>query len=90
MKIANLSLYLVNMLPITALDGYQSLVALLQLFYGRVSDGLESIDIEARNNSTRSVREGNVQRACKTFLSFLALLLVALCALLGTISWAKK
>ncbi|KAF8551614.1 hypothetical protein OG21DRAFT_1499000 [Imleria badia] len=90
MKIANLSLYLVNMLPITALDGYQSLVALLQLFCGRVSDGLESIDIEALNNSSRSSREGNVQRACRTFLSFLALLLVALCAFLGTISWAKK
>jgi S2P endopeptidase len=90
MKIANLSLYLVNMLPITALDGYQLLVALLQLFYGRVSDGLETIDLEALNNSTRLSREGNVQRACRTFLGFLALLLVALCGLLGTISWARK
>jgi len=90
MKIANLSLYLVNMLPITALDGYQSLAALLQLFYCRVSDALETIDLEAFNSSMRLTREGNVQRACRTFLNFLALLLVALCALLGTISWAKK
>ena len=90
MKIANLSLYLVNMLPITTLDGCQSLVALLQLFYGRVSDALETIDLEALDNSTRLSREGNVQRACRTFLSFLAFLLVALCGLLGTISWARK
>ena len=90
MKIANISLYLVNMLPITALDGYQSLVALLQLFCVRVSNSLETIDLEALNNSTRLSREGNVQRVCRTFLSFLALLLVALCGLLGTISWARK
>ena len=90
MKIANISLYLVNMLPITALDGYQSLVALLQLFCVPVSNSLETIDLEALNNSTRLSREGNVQRVCRTFLSFLALLLVALCGLLGTISWARK
>ncbi|KAG6369925.1 hypothetical protein JVT61DRAFT_13309 [Boletus reticuloceps] len=90
MKIANLSLYLVNMLPIAALDGHQSLAALLQLFYGRVSEGVESIDLEALNNSARVSREGNVQRACGTFLSSLALFLIALCGLLGIINWAKK
>lgn len=90
MKTANLSLYIVNMLPITALDGYQSLVILLQFFYGPVSDGLQSIDLEALNITTRLSREDRAQRACKGFLSFLALLLVALCGLLGTISWAKK
>ncbi|KAF8128436.1 hypothetical protein EV363DRAFT_423617 [Boletus edulis] len=90
MKIANLSLYLVNMLPIAALDGHQSLAALLQLFYGRVSEGVESIDLEALNNSARVSREGNVQRACGMFLSALALFLIALCGLLGIINWAKK
>lgn len=90
MKIANLSLYLVNMLPITALDGYQLLGALLQFFYGRVSSGSESTDLEALNNTTRVSREGRMQRACQTFLSYLALLLVALCGLLGTISWARN
>lgn len=90
MKIANLSLYLVNMLPIAALDGHQSLVALLHVFFRRVSDGVESIDLEAFDSSTRVRREGNMQRTCSTLLSHLALLLIALCGLLGIISWAKK
>jgi len=90
MKIANLSLYLVNMLPIMGLDGYQSLAVLLQLSFGRVSDGLESIDLEALNNVRPLSQEGRVQRICRSFLSFSAFLLVALCALLGIVSWAKK
>lgn len=90
MKIVNLSLYLVNTLPITTLDGHQSLAILLQLFCGPVSDGLQSIDLEALNNTIRFSREGGVQRACRTFLSFLALLLIVLCGFLGIISWAKE
>ncbi|KAH0828615.1 hypothetical protein J3R83DRAFT_2945 [Lanmaoa asiatica] len=90
MKIANLSLYLVNTLPIMALDGYQSLVVLLQLFYGPFSDGLQRIDLEALSDTTRLSREGRMQRACGTLINFLALLLIALCGLLGIISWAKK
>lgn len=90
MKTANLSLYLVNMLPITALDGYQFLVTLLQLLYGQIRSGLEIADLEALDNTARSSREGRVQRACRTFLSFSALLLVALCGLLGIICSARK
>lgn len=90
MKIANLSLYVVNMLPIMALDGYQALAVLLQLFYGRVSNDSDTIDLEALNNTTRSNREGRAQRACRISLSFLALLLVALCGLLGVINWVMK
>lgn len=90
MKIANLSLYLVNMLPITALDGHQLLVVLLQFFYDRVSDDLENIDLEVLNSRTRLSREGRVPRACQIFFSFLAFFLVAFCVLLGTINWASK
>ncbi|KAF8841485.1 hypothetical protein BDN67DRAFT_928192, partial [Paxillus ammoniavirescens] len=34
MKLANLSLYLVNMLPLTVLDGHRVLIALLELLFG--------------------------------------------------------
>ncbi|KAI6044524.1 hypothetical protein EDC04DRAFT_314242 [Pisolithus marmoratus] len=46
MKLINLSLYLVNMLPIPALDGFQLLAILLELMFGREYER-SSIDLRS-------------------------------------------
>ncbi|KAG8221576.1 hypothetical protein J3R82DRAFT_1819 [Butyriboletus roseoflavus] len=71
MKIVNLSLYLVNTLPIATLDGHQSLVILLQFLHGPVNDGLQSIDLEALNNTTRLSREGESTKSMQDIPYFL-------------------
>ncbi|KIK93106.1 hypothetical protein PAXRUDRAFT_145793 [Paxillus rubicundulus Ve08.2h10] len=87
MKLANLSLYLVNMLPLTVLDGYRVLVALLELLCVRASAGLGSVDLEALNNRSWSPHDSRAQRACRTFLNTSTFVLVTSCALLGILRW---
>ncbi|KAF9219284.1 hypothetical protein BS17DRAFT_717951 [Gyrodon lividus] len=90
MTLANMSLYLVNMLPITVLDGYQLLVTLLELLFSRASGGLGSVDLEALNNRSWPPHNSRAQRACRAFLSTSTLILVSLCGLLSFIRWTEN
>ncbi|KAI6032624.1 hypothetical protein F5J12DRAFT_795509 [Pisolithus orientalis] len=90
MKLINLSLYLVNMLPIPALDGFQLLATLLELIFGREYES-GSIDLEAGSHSSGAVidrtRETPVQRIIQATLSTSTVTLVTLNVLLPAIQY---
>jgi len=90
LKLANISLYLVNMFPISVLDGYRMLVALLELLFVRPSGNSESMDLEALHGLSRPSYDSRTQRACRAFLSTSTLVLVSLCGLLGVLRWTKS
>ncbi|KAI6121204.1 hypothetical protein F5141DRAFT_504202 [Pisolithus sp. B1] len=85
----NLSLYLVNMLPIPALDGFQLLVILLELILGR-EPASGSIDLEAASNNrdvTNRTRETPARRIIEATIGASTVVLVALNILLPAIQY---
>ncbi|KAL4080055.1 hypothetical protein V8B97DRAFT_2054053 [Scleroderma yunnanense] len=82
LKLINLSLYLVNMLPVPALDGFNFLAVLLDLTFHQTHHP-SVIDVEALSDH---VRHGSpLQRIIKATLSIGTVVSIALCVLLGTI-----
>ncbi|KIJ60749.1 hypothetical protein HYDPIDRAFT_98042 [Hydnomerulius pinastri MD-312] len=90
LKMTNLSLYIVNMLPLPALDGSQLLIVLLELLFSRTSGGPGSIDLEGLGDRRRPSQGSRAQRACRAFLSMSTVVLVSLCALLSVVKWMKN
>ncbi|KAG1852881.1 hypothetical protein DFJ58DRAFT_400600 [Suillus subalutaceus] len=88
LKLTNLSLYLLNSLPLPALDGSQLLIILLEMvFTGWFHTPSTILDIEAlRTRGSRS-HERRVQRVLRTFVMIGTCTLLGLCVMLGIIEW---
>lgn len=81
LKLINLSLYLVNMLPVPALDGFHFLAALLDFIFYQTRG--TNIDLEAPGDNIR--HRTPLQRIIKATLSMSTMVSIALCVLLGAI-----
>lgn len=81
LKLINLSLYLVNALPVPALDGFHFLAVLLDLTFYQTRGS--NIDLEVLGDN---IRHGTpLQRIIKATLSMSTMVSIALCILLGAI-----
>lgn len=88
LKLTNLSLYLLNSLPLPALDGSQLLIILLEMVFTRWFHTPSTIlDIEAlRTRGTRAY-ERRVQHVLQTFIMIGTCTLLGSCVMLGIIEW---
>ncbi|KAJ8594748.1 hypothetical protein M405DRAFT_784284 [Rhizopogon salebrosus TDB-379] len=88
LKLTNLSLYLLNSLPLPALDGSQLLIIVLEMaFAGWLHSPSTMLDIEAlRTRRGRSNRSG-AQRVLRTFVVIGTSALLGSCIMLGIIEW---
>ncbi|KAG1810641.1 uncharacterized protein BJ212DRAFT_1589654, partial [Suillus subaureus] len=88
LKLTNLSLYLLNSLPLPALDGSQLLIILLEMvFTGWFHTPSTILDIEALRTRGGRPRERRVQRTLRTFVTIGTCTLLGLCVMLGIIEW---
>ncbi|KAG2038034.1 hypothetical protein BDR03DRAFT_955573 [Suillus americanus] len=88
LKLTNLSLYLLNSLPLPALDGSQLLIILLEMvFTGWFHTPSTILDIEALRTRGSRPRERRVQRVLRTFVMIGTCTLLGLCVMLGIIEW---
>lgn len=88
LKLTNLSLYLLNSLPLPALDGSQLLIILLEMvFTGWFHTPSTILDIEALRTRGSRPRERRVQRTLRTFVTIGTCTLLGLCVMLGIIEW---
>ncbi|OAX41218.1 hypothetical protein K503DRAFT_685956 [Rhizopogon vinicolor AM-OR11-026] len=88
LKLTNLSLYLLNSLPLPALDGSQLLIILLEMaFTGWLHNPSTIVDIEAlRTRRGRSHRSG-MQQVLRTFVVIGTCALLGSCIMLGIVEW---
>ncbi|KAG1765564.1 hypothetical protein EDD22DRAFT_774911 [Suillus occidentalis] len=88
LKLTNLSLYLLNSLPLPALDGSQLLMIVLEMVFTRWFQTPSTIlDIEAlRTRGTRSYQR-RVQHVLQTFIMIGTCTLLGSCVMLGIIEW---
>ncbi|KIK39380.1 hypothetical protein CY34DRAFT_769564 [Suillus luteus UH-Slu-Lm8-n1] len=88
LKLTNLSLYLLNSLPLPALDGSQLLIILLEMVFTRWFHTPSTIlDIEAlRTRGTRPYQR-RMQHVLQTFIMIGTCTLLGSCVMLGIIEW---
>jgi S2P endopeptidase len=88
LKLTNLSLYLLNSLPLPALDGSQLLIILLEMVFTRWSHNPPTIlDIEALRTRGSRPHERRVQRVLGTFVMIGTCTLLGSCVMLSIIEW---
>ena len=84
LKLINLSLYLVNMLPVPALDGFHFLAALLNVAFHQTRE-TGNIDLEALGNNDR--HGAPLPRIIQATMSMSTTVSIASCVLLGAIEY---
>ncbi|KAG1733856.1 uncharacterized protein EDB91DRAFT_624050 [Suillus paluster] len=88
LKLTNLSLYLLNALPLPALDGSQLLIILLEMAFTRwLYRPSTMIDIEALRTRGGRPHERRVQQVLRTFVMIGTCTLLGTCVMLGIIEW---
>ncbi|KAG2336622.1 hypothetical protein BDR05DRAFT_942180 [Suillus weaverae] len=88
LKLTNLSLYLLNSLPLPALDGSQLLIILLEMvFTGWFHTPSTIIDIEALRTRGSRPYERRGQQVLRTFVMIGTCTLLGSCIILGITEW---
>ncbi|KAG2128003.1 hypothetical protein DEU56DRAFT_742147 [Suillus clintonianus] len=88
LKLTNLSLYLLNSLPLPALDGSQLLIILLELAFTRwFHTPTTMFDIESLRTRGSRPRERRVQQVLRAFVIIGTCTLLGSCVMLGIIEW---
>ncbi|KAH7911755.1 hypothetical protein BJ138DRAFT_1084989 [Hygrophoropsis aurantiaca] len=87
--LTNLSLYLLNLLPLPGLDGSQLLTVVLELIFTGRSNLMDAgtYDIEDLSIHRRRFRESTAQRLLRKIISTSTIALLSLCILLGLTKW---